>query len=80
MRHGHDLDDWLDAEKIAMENRDSHAKEIKQEVNVVKKPIAGFRRTLKEEGFYKKVEIRQLESRQQQTAARSGTDRNTNSK
>ena len=54
MRHGHDLDDWLDAEKIAMENGDSHSKEIKQEVNVVKKPIAGFRRPLKKEGFYKK--------------------------
>jgi hypothetical protein len=37
-----------------MDNRDSHSKEIKQEVNVVKKPIAGFRRTLKKEGFYKK--------------------------
>ena len=45
MAHGHDLDDWLDAEKIMMENRDRHAKEIKQEVDVVKKPSAGFRRT-----------------------------------
>ena len=55
-----------------MDNRDSHSKEIKQEVNVVKKPIAGFRRTLKKEGFYKKVEIRQLESRQ---TANSGSPR-----
>ena len=54
MRHGHDLDDWLDAEKIAMENRDRHAKEIKQEVDVIKKPSAGFRRTGKKERFYKK--------------------------
>ena len=54
MVHGRDLDDWLGAEKIVMENRDRHAKEIKQEVDVVKKTSAGFRRTAKKEGFYKK--------------------------
>jgi len=54
MSHGHDLDDWLDAEKIVMENRDRHAKEIKHEVYVVEEPSAGFRRTVKKEGFYKK--------------------------
>lgn len=54
MVHGHDLDDWLDAEKIVMENRDRHAKEIKPEVDVVKKPRTGLRRTAKKEGFYKK--------------------------
>jgi hypothetical protein len=54
MVHGRDLDDWLGAEKIVMENRDRHAKEIKHEVYVVEEPSAGFRRTVKKEGFYKK--------------------------
>ena len=54
MVHGRDLDDWLGAEKIVMENRDRHAKEIKPEVDVVKKPRTGLRRTAKKEGFYKK--------------------------
>ncbi len=54
MTHGHDLDDWLDAEKIVMESRGKHTKEIKQAVDVVKKTSTGFRRTAKKEGFYKK--------------------------
>ena len=51
---GHELADWLEAEQIVMEQRERHASEIKQEVDVVKKPRAGFRRTVKKEGFYKK--------------------------
>jgi hypothetical protein len=54
MVHGHDLGDWLEAEKTVMENRDRHANEIKQKVDVVKKPRVGFRQTVKKEGFYKK--------------------------
>jgi hypothetical protein len=52
--HGHELEDWLEAEKIVMENRDRHERETKQEVDVVTKPKVGFRRTVKREGFYKK--------------------------
>ena len=32
MAHGHDLEDWLAAEKIVLEK---HAKEIEQEVNII---------------------------------------------
>jgi hypothetical protein len=63
MAHGHDLDDWLNAEKIMMENRDRHAKEIKQEVDVVKKPSAGFGGLVKKKGFIRKVETRKLGGR-----------------
>jgi hypothetical protein len=52
--HGHELEDWLEAEKIVMENRERHARETTQEVDVVAKPKVGFRRTVKREGFYKK--------------------------
>jgi predicted transcriptional regulator of viral defense system len=72
MRHGHDLDDWLDAGKIAMENRDGHAKEIKQEVNVVRNQLRGFVGLLKKKGFIRKVERRQLEGR---LTANSGSPR-----
>jgi len=52
--HGHDLEDWLEAEKIVMELHERHTKETEKGVNVVSKPKEGFRRTVKKEGFYKK--------------------------
>jgi hypothetical protein len=52
--HGHDIDDWLVAEKIVMEKHERHAKEIGQEVDIIEKPKKGFRRTVKKEGFHKK--------------------------
>jgi Protein of unknown function (DUF2934) len=51
---GHDVEDWLEAEKIVMENHERHAKETEQGVDVILKPKEGFRRTVKKEGFYKK--------------------------
>lgn len=52
--HGHDLDDWLEAEKMVMGRHERHAGETKRGVDVVNKPKEGFRRTVKKEGFYKK--------------------------
>lgn len=52
--HGHELEDWVEAEKIVTEKHERHAREIGQEVDVIKKPREGFRRTVKKEGFYKK--------------------------
>lgn len=52
--HGHELEDWLEAEKIVTEKHEKHARETEQEVEVIKKPKEGFRRTVKKEGFYKK--------------------------
>ena len=43
--HGHDLEDWISAEKIVMEKHEKHAREIKQQADVIKKPREGFRRT-----------------------------------
>jgi len=51
---GHELEDWLEAEKIVTEKHERHAGETEQEVDVIKKPKEGFRRTVKKEGFYKK--------------------------
>ncbi|MEJ2685208.1 MAG: DUF2934 domain-containing protein [Candidatus Sulfobium sp.] len=52
--HGHELEDWLAAEKIVTEKHERHAGEIEQKVDVIRKPKEGFRRTVKKEGFYKK--------------------------
>ncbi|HSB31399.1 MAG TPA: DUF2934 domain-containing protein [Candidatus Sulfobium mesophilum] len=52
--HGHDLEDWLEAEKIVMEKHERHAKETEQGADITEKPEKGFRRTVKKEGFYKK--------------------------
>lgn len=52
--HGYELEDWLEAEKIVMEKHERHARETEQEIDVIKKPKEGFRRTVKKEGFYKK--------------------------
>ena len=43
--HGHDLEDWLEAEKIVTEKHERHARETAQQDDVIKKPRAGFRRT-----------------------------------
>jgi hypothetical protein len=51
---GHDLEDWLEAEKIVMEKHETHARETEQGVDVIERPKDGFRRTVKKEGFYKK--------------------------
>jgi len=52
--HGHELEDWLEAERIVTEKHERHARETEQEAEVIKKPKEGFRRTVKKEGFYKK--------------------------
>jgi hypothetical protein len=52
--HGHELEDWLEAEKIVMEKHERHARETGQEVDIIEKTRKGFRRTVKKEGFHKK--------------------------
>lgn len=52
--HGNDLGDWLEAEKIVTDKHERHARETEQQIEVIKKPKEGFRRTVKKEGFYKK--------------------------
>ena len=42
--HGHDLKDWLEAEKIVLENHERHSRETKQQADVIKKPRKGFQR------------------------------------
>jgi len=44
MAHGHDLKDWLEAEKIVTEKHEMHAKETEQQVDVITKTRKGFRR------------------------------------
>jgi hypothetical protein len=44
MAHGHDLKDWLEAEKIVTEKHERHARETEQQADVIKKPRQGFRR------------------------------------
>ena len=44
MVHGHDLEDWLEAEKIVMEKHERHARETEQQVDVIAKTRQGFRR------------------------------------
>jgi len=48
--HGHELEDWLDAERIVMERHARHAKEIEYEVDIIKKVKKGFRETVKKGG------------------------------
>jgi hypothetical protein len=48
--HGHDLDDWLMAEKIVMEKHERHAKETGKEVDIIKKGEKGFPKTVKQRG------------------------------
>lgn len=48
--HGHDIDDWLEAEKIVMEKHERHAKEVGQEVDIIKKEEKGFPNTIKKGG------------------------------
>ena len=48
--HGHDLADWLAAEKKVMEKHDRHAKETGQEVAMFKKREKGFQTTVNKSG------------------------------
>lgn len=48
--HGHDLENWLEAEKVVMEKHEKHAKEIEHEADVIKKIKEGFRKTDKKGG------------------------------
>jgi len=48
--HGHDLDDWLVAEKIVMEKHERHAKEIGQEDDSINKGKKGIPTTVKKSG------------------------------
>jgi Protein of unknown function (DUF2934) len=52
--HGHELEDWLAAEKIVTEKHERHPSEIEKKVDTSEKPQKGYRRTVKKEGFYKK--------------------------
>ena len=40
---GHELEDWLEAEKIVMEKHERHAREIEQQIDVITKTRPGFR-------------------------------------
>ncbi len=52
---GHEIEDWLEAEKLTMEEHERHAGEIERGVDVFNKPNEdGFRQTVKKGGFYKK--------------------------
>jgi hypothetical protein len=44
MAQGHELEDWLEAEKIVMEKHERHARETEQHVDVITKTRPGFRR------------------------------------
>ena len=44
MAYGHDLKDWLEAEKIVTEKHERHGKETEQQVEVITKTRKGFRR------------------------------------
>jgi hypothetical protein len=52
--HGNELKNWLEAEKIVMEEHERHVRETEQKDDSIKKPKKGYRRTVKKEGFYKK--------------------------
>jgi hypothetical protein len=56
--HGHELEDWLEAEQIVMERHERHERherETEQGTDVILKPREGFRQTVKKEGSYKKA-------------------------
>ena len=42
--YGHDLENWLEAEKIVMEKHERHASEIEKKVDTIGKPQKGFPR------------------------------------
>ena len=48
--HGHDLDDWVNAEKIIMEKHERHAKETGREVEITKRGKEGSPKTVKKGG------------------------------
>lgn len=47
MTHGHELEDWLEAERIVMERHERHAREIEHETHIIEKKKKGFRETVK---------------------------------
>lgn len=51
---GNDLRYWFEAENSVMKKQEKHAHEIEMRVEPVNKPTQGHRRTVKNEGFYKK--------------------------
>ena len=48
--HGHDLDDWVNAEKIIMEKHERHAKGVGQDVDITKKGRKSFPKTVNKGG------------------------------
>ena len=48
--HGHELEDWLEAERIVMEKHERHVKETEHEADVSKEVKKGFRKTDKKGG------------------------------
>jgi hypothetical protein len=48
--HGHELEDWSEAERIVMERHERHAKEIEHGVDVIEKVKKGFGETVKKGG------------------------------
>lgn len=47
MAHGHELEDWLEAERIVMERHERHARQMEQEAHITEKEKKGFRETVK---------------------------------
>ena len=48
--YGHELEDWLEAERIVMERHQRHAKEIEHGVDISEKAKKGFGKTVKKGG------------------------------
>ena len=68
--HGHELEDWSEAERIVMERHERHAKEIEHGVDVIEKVKKGFGETVKKGGrepflFFHKVHTQPLQSRRE---------------
>jgi hypothetical protein len=51
---GNELKNWFEAENSVMKMHERHAGEMVKNVDAIGKPSAGYRRTVKKEGFYKK--------------------------
>ena len=48
--HGYEIEDWLEAERIVLERRKRHAKEVEHGVDINEKAKKGFRATVKKGG------------------------------
>ena len=48
--HGHELENWLEAERIVMERHERHAREIEHGADIIEKAKKGFRKTVKKGG------------------------------